>query len=216
MSHGEVGYEGASSAAIKHYRKDVGYHPTLNQEPKKTPLQARREWRDRDQAPGNKIARLRSVSVRSDDGRIVDTVDIRRPLKLEMEYDVLKAGHILVPNFHLYNEAGVCVFIVNDHDPAWMRTPRPPGRYLTRVGIPGNFLAEGHLFISAALSTMDPVEVHFDEKAAVVIEVRDSFDGDSARGDYKGPMPGFVRPLLQWETEVEGQSSPVRAASFSE
>src|SRR4030095_8640201 len=46
MNHGAMRYDGVSSAAIKQYRKDVGHNPTLNQEPKKTPLRALREWRD--------------------------------------------------------------------------------------------------------------------------------------------------------------------------
>src|SRR3712207_7464668 len=32
-------------------------------------------------------------------------------------------------------------------------------------------------------------------------QVVDSLDGDSARGDYAGPMPGVVRPLLRWTNE---------------
>jgi hypothetical protein len=28
----------------------------------------------------------------------------------------------------------------------------------------------------------------------------DSLEGGSARGDYAGPVPGPVRPLLKWET----------------
>jgi lipopolysaccharide transport system ATP-binding protein len=30
--------------------------------------------------------------------------------------------------------------------------------------------------------------------------VIDSLDGDSARGDYAGHMPGVIRPLLNWTT----------------
>ena len=29
----------------------------------------------------------------------------------------------------------------------------------------------------------------------------DSFDGDSARGDYMGDYPGVVRPMVDWTTE---------------
>jgi lipopolysaccharide transport system ATP-binding protein len=36
---------------------------------------------------------------------------------------------------------------------------------------------------------------------AVAFQVIDSLDGDSARGDYAGPFPGAVRPLLKWSTE---------------
>jgi hypothetical protein len=30
---------------------------------------------------------------------------------------------------------------------------------------------------------------------------------DSARGDYVGPIPGLVRPLLDWETEFREAGS---------
>jgi len=36
----------------------------------------------------------------------------------------------------------------------------------------------------------------------VAFQVLDIGEGQSARGDYRGPIPGAVRPLLNWETEV--------------
>ncbi len=62
-------------------------------------------------------------------------------------------------------------------------------------------LAEGGITVGAAVSTMDPVVVHFYEPDAVAFHMIDSLDGDSARGDYAGPMPGVVRPLLRWTTQ---------------
>jgi lipopolysaccharide transport system ATP-binding protein len=67
--------------------------------------------------------------------------------------------------------------------------------------VPGNFLAEGRYAVQVAVSTMNPVVVHACERDAVGFQVVDSLDGDSARGDYAGPMPGVVRPLLKWTTE---------------
>jgi lipopolysaccharide transport system ATP-binding protein len=43
--------------------------------------------------------------------------------------------------------------------------------------------------------------VHVHEREAVAFQVVDSLDGDSARGDYAGPMPGVVRPMVPWLTE---------------
>ena len=31
----------------------------------------------------------------------------------------------------------------------------------------------------------------------------DGLDGGSVRGDYGGPMPGVVRPMLRWETRCD-------------
>jgi len=160
-----------------------------------------REWPDLSKAPGNDIVRLRAVRVCTEDGQITDAVDIRQPVGIEMEFEVLKSGYMLVPNYHFFNEEGVYVFVVHGCDPAWRRKPRPVGRYVSTAWIPGNFLAEGSLIVGVAISTHDPVIVHFYERDAVAFQVIDSLDGDSARGDYTGPMPGVVRPLLRWTTQ---------------
>ena len=162
---------------------------------------AAREWPEPESAPGNEVARLCAVRVRDEEGRICDAADIRRPVGLEIEFEVRQSGHRLAPNFHVYNEEGVNVFISNDLDPEWRGRPRPAGRYTSTMWIPGNFLAEGTMIVGAALSTLDPVVVYFYERDAVAFQVIDSLDGDSVRGDYAGPYPGVVRPALRWTTE---------------
>lgn len=161
---------------------------------------AAREWPELEKAPGNEIVRLRGMRVKTEDGRISEAVDIRQPVGIEMEFEVLKDGHTLVPNYHVLNEEGVCVFIASDHDPQWFRRPRPAGTYASTAWIPGNYLSEGTLIVGAAISTMDPVTVHFFERDAVAFQVIDNLEGNSARGDYAGHIPGVVRPLLHWTT----------------
>jgi len=161
---------------------------------------AHRTWPDSAKAPGDAVARLRSVSVISDEGEYRATVDIRRPVILEMTYDVLKPGYAPVPNLHLYNEEGICVFVTGDADPEWHRKSKPAGRYVSRVTVPGNFLSEGTLVVDAAISTVDPTTVHAHEREAVAFHVIDSTDGDSVRGEYGGAIPGVVRPRLNWQT----------------
>lgn len=170
-------------------------------------ISAMREWELRD-APGDDIVRLRCVRVHSDQGVVAETFDIRCPIGIDLIFDVLKAGHVLSPNVHLFNEEGVNVFVVIDHDPAWRRRPRPVGRYTASVWIPGNYLAEGSLTVRAAITTLSTMNVHLDELDVVVFQVIDSMDGDSARGDYAGPHPGVVRPLLKWETVYE-KANPI-------
>jgi len=97
---------------------------------------------------------------------------------------------------------------VGDLSPEWRRRPRPVGRFVSTAWIPGNFLSEGSLIVQAAISTMDPVVVHFDERDAVAFQVIDSLDGDSARGDYAGSVPGVVRPLLRWTTRFDEDGTP--------
>lgn len=166
---------------------------------------AAREWPDPDSAPGNEIARLRAVRIRADDGRVCDAADIRRPIGVEMEFDVLQPGHVLVPNYHFFNEEGLYLFVTHELETRWRREPRPVGRYTSTVWIPGNFLAEGTLIVGAALSSYDPTPVvHFYERDVVAFQVIDSMDGDSARGDFGGAVPGVIRPTFKWTSGDAG------------
>jgi len=168
-----------------------------------------REWPDLKKAPGNDIVRLRAVRVCTKDRKIVDAVDIRQPVGIEIEFEVLKPGYVLVPNFHFFNQEGVNVFVASDQDPEWRQRPRPKGLFRSTAWIPGNFLSEGTLIVGAAISTMNPVIVHFHERDAVAFQVIDSLEGNSARGDFAGTIPGVVRPLLQWKTEFTLHSESV-------
>jgi lipopolysaccharide transport system ATP-binding protein len=159
-----------------------------------------REWPDLSQAPGNDVVRLRAVRVHTEDGRTSDVADIRKPVGIEMEYQVLKSGSVLTPNFWLVNEEGITVFLVIDQDPTWRKKPRPEGHYTSTAWIPGNFLSDGTLFVGASISTA-PFTTHFNERDVVAFQVIDSFEGDSARGDRVGRMPGVIRPLLDWTTQ---------------
>ena len=163
---------------------------------------AERTW-DADTGPGNETARLRSVRVRNRSGETVSTVNITDPVAIEMTYDVLKDGVVMAPNIHLFNDRGVCLFVTVDIEKEWKNTPRPVGSYTSTVWIPGNFLSEGSVIVRAALTTFRPMIVHFDEPDAVMFHVVESSEGETARGDYTGVMPGVVRPILKWETKAE-------------
>jgi lipopolysaccharide transport system ATP-binding protein len=128
-------------------------------------------------------------------------VDIRRAVRLEMTYRVATAGVVIVPNLHFYNGDGTCLFVSHDWAGGWRDRPRESGTYVSRMEIPGNFLAEGPVYVTVAATTYAPLSVHFVERDAVTFNVVDTADGDSARGDFTGPIPGAVRPMLEWETE---------------
>ena len=146
---------------------------------------------------------MRAVRVREQNGQSADIIDIREPVFVEMEYDVIKPGYKLLVHLQFYNDEGVHAFSAHDLDPDWRRRPRPAGRYTSMVEIPGNFLSEGTIFVGAGLETLDPVINQFyllDLVAFQVVETQDG--GDSARGDFAGNMGGIVRPLLKWSTKV--------------
>jgi lipopolysaccharide transport system ATP-binding protein len=164
-------------------------------------MMAQQEWPDAAVAPGNDIVRVRGMRLlRTEDGRTTDVVDIREPIAFEIKFEVLKPGHVLVPNIGLEKDDGFCVFVSLDRDPEWRRCPRPVGCFTSTVHIPGNFLADGRFVIGAGIITETPFKLHFDVNPGVAFQVVDSFDGDAARGDLAGQWPGVVRPLLKWSS----------------
>jgi lipopolysaccharide transport system ATP-binding protein len=188
LNKGEVAQEGAAHDVVRHYLHAGHILPCA-------------EWVDPAQAPGNDVVRMRAVRVKSESGEVVDLVDIRRPIQVEIEYDVLKPGHTLVPQFGFNTEEDVVAFVVNDRDCLWYKRPRPLGRYISTAWIPGNLLSEGTMVIGAGVISEDPWQTHCDVARAVGFRVVDPGTGDTARGDVTGHWPGVVRPLLRWNTQ---------------
>ena len=168
-------------------------------------ISAAKTWDDLDTAPGNNVVRLRNVRVCDENGMTVRTQDIRSPVGVEVAYDVLQPGHVLVPNYHFFNDEGLQLFVVQDVFSEWRRCPRPAGRYISTAWLPGNFLAEGRVTVDVAVSSHIPsTQIHVMKRHAVGFQVVDSHEGDSARGDFTGQLPGVVRPLAKWTTFRDG------------
>ena len=164
---------------------------------------AARKWDNAEDAPGNDVARLVSVCVKNKDGGISEAFDIREPMTVEMQYIVHEPGHIFLPNFHFFDAKGTEAFTTLDIDPQWRKKPRPTGRYTSTVEVPGNLFAEGLYSIRSALITTNPHSVICNIPNSMAFTVMDSLDGNSARGDYGGPLGGVQRPMLEWKTHHE-------------
>ncbi|WHZ21005.1 MAG: Teichoic acid export ATP-binding protein TagH [Nitrospira sp.] len=188
LHKGEVVQEGPAHDVVNQYLHAGHIQPAV-------------EWPDPAHAPGNDVVRLRAVRVRSEAGHVTDVVDIRKSVRVEIEYDILTPGQIIVAQFGFNTEEDIIAFIVNDRDPAWYRRPRPIGRYISTAWVPGNFLSEGMMVVGGGIFSEDPWHEHCDVPRAVGFRVIDPGTGDTARGDVTGRWEGVVRPLLKWTTE---------------
>lgn len=189
LHEGALTEDGNSGAVVSHYMKsDSG-------------TMGAQEWTDIKKAPGDRTVRLLAVRVRNHDGQICETVDIRQPITIEMQYDVLISGSVLRPWFIFWNDEGVCLFSTADTNTEHVEIPRPKGIYTSLVIIPNNFFAEGGITVAAGMATAGSLGNHFSENPAVAFQVVDTLDGDSARGKYGGPFAGVVRPKLNWTTK---------------
>lgn len=176
---------------------------------------ARREWEDQRNAPGDDVVRLKAIRVRTD-GRIEEEVPIGRPVEVEIEYWHISEDPKVRPcaNLHFYNEDGVCLFVTSDQDDVeWRQRPRETGIVKAICRIPGNFLAEGRVFVHAAVSTLNPTVIHVLERDAVAFQVVDRSTGEGVRGEYVADWPGVVRPRLDWTIDFEPEPVPSRGVS---
>ena len=186
LENGQIKADGPSSKVVaKYMTSDTG-------------VTSERKWNNSSKAPGKDIARLRAIRVKDENDAVLQYFDIRKPVIIEMEYEVLKSGYLLMPHHNLFNEEGVWVFTTHDTDPEWLSKRRPAGKYIGKTWIPGNLFSEGIIYVNACLFTLEPQTIQFSEKDIVSFHVVDSIDGDSARGDWAGPMRGAVRPMLKW------------------
>ena len=172
---------------------------------------AHRAWDTQATAPGDDVARLKSVQVRNDLGVVTEEIDIRRPAVVEVEYwHIGDDSARPTVTLHFVNEDGVVLFVSSDFaDRRWVETARQPGVVRAECEIPGNFRAEGRVLVTAALTTVSPPRLHAVERDAVSFHVVDRSDGDGVRGTYTSDWPGVVRPMLKWDV---GLADPVGTA----
>jgi lipopolysaccharide transport system ATP-binding protein len=160
-----------------------------------------RSWSD-ETAPGGLVARLRSVRVIDERGEGVETVDVRRPVGIEICWHTVVDGEVMRPQIMVANEQGVHAFNAMDTSASWLE-PCMAGEYRATAWIPGNLLNEGRMTVSVFVSTLAPEKTihHAAERDAVSFQVLDPVEGDSAKGVFVGQWHGAVRPLLDWDVE---------------
>jgi lipopolysaccharide transport system ATP-binding protein len=176
-----------STNAVNHYMNNEG-------------LISSQTWKDIDSAPGDQSVKLISIKALNQNYEPQNEFDIRKPINLQLEYNVLESGIALRPWIALFNDLGICVFAVTDTDISWTKKNRKSGKYLSEVTIPGNLLSEGGLSINVGMSSGTSVGDYFIVDGAIGFQITDPNKGDSARGHYGGSFPGVVRPKLDWHT----------------
>lgn len=200
LDGGRLVADGSTESVIRRYL-EIGSDSTT----------AQRTWADLASAPGDDVARLRSISVRHADGLPGDEFDVREPVIVEIEYERLDDDPELrtTASFMATDEAGVVLFVSADfvNRPAWER-PAARGLVRSRCTIPPNLLAEGRISLMVSVTSLSPAQViHAREDDAVAFSMVDRSQGDGVRGQYGGDWPGVVRPMLPWTVErVEGST----------
>jgi lipopolysaccharide transport system ATP-binding protein len=182
IDHGKLRERGPSRQVIEHY---INYGGSTA---------AQRSWGLAD-APGQEIARLRSVRLETPDGTISHSFSLISPIHFVVEFQVLKSGYRLNPVLRLKDRIGAIVFTSSNYeDSQWGKKAYDPGLYQVVCEIPGHILNEGAYHLDLML-----IREMRDEEALVNSAVNLLiYDNGETRGDYVGEWVGVVRPRCIW------------------
>lgn len=152
-------------------------------------------------APGNDRVRLLGLRLCDSTGNTRGDFEIQEAIFVEFEYEVLEDNRQISPGVSLMDAEGIMVFRSHATDDA-SYTLRSKGCYTSRLEIPGNFLNEGNLIITATLASYLPAyALHVNQKEALSCNIYDRGLPGGARGLFAGSIVGIVRPMLNWTTE---------------
>jgi ABC-type polysaccharide/polyol phosphate transport system ATPase subunit len=138
--------------------------------------------------PGDDVARLCSARLQVDGVGDLKTIDRNELISVEMRFEVLKPGYVLMPNFHVFLEDQY-VFVSSPPQISELA----PGIYNTTMSIPRGFLNVGFFVIGVALTSLSPLKIHFYVQHALRFHVAEK----TVAGVIKG-IPGPIRPSMEW------------------
>jgi lipopolysaccharide transport system ATP-binding protein len=191
LDEGGVVEDGDPSSVVTHYLHSTSYATG-----------AQISWPDDDTAPGDDLARLLAVRAIDEDGNPTETVDVREALGIEIRYRLLRPGPPVFAKIRVRDRRTDIAFNAMDVESHALDSSEP-GVYTSTAWIPGNLLNEGKTTVDVAICTLRAPKLH--QRAAryeaVLFNVFDPGDGNSARGRFTGQLSGVVRPLLEWSVE---------------
>jgi len=186
LNDGKLQFEGESEHAVASYLSS-GAH-----------FSGQRRWSIEEDAPGTDKIRLRAVRILNADHEPISNVDVRRPVYVEIEYDLLMP----LPNFRtafrlLASDGTVILTSAESSNSCWDESSRDPGTYNSRCEIPGNFLNTGQYSITVSCDIPFVQELFFVENC-LNFHVEQT---GSHSGRFAERWPGLICPKLEWQIE---------------
>lgn len=162
-------------------------------------------WNDVNTAPGNDVAKLKSVRVLSG-GMPVSQVNSDQEVWIEISYWNFAYDVKQVVEFKLKDSNGVIVLesfntpeASNYSDPLALVSLRP-GLYKSVCKIPANFLNETQYFVSVIIASLNPARAEVNVFDVLAFEVIDS--GTLRSPGLSGKWFGVIRTPLIWNTQL--------------
>jgi lipopolysaccharide transport system ATP-binding protein len=164
-----------------------------------------KRW-EQDDAPKSSRLRVREVSVQSssDSDEARGEMDIDRPIRIAVAFEVLEDNAIVTSSLRLKDESAVNILwstnatsMCQRPDPLYGK-PLSKGLYQTACTLPSNFLNDSRYFISIALGEKPgDAEIELDSVLSFVVH-----DTGAMRKEYAGNWSGpIIRPRLDWYSQ---------------
>jgi len=141
------------------------------------------------------VAYLLSVRLINKAGIKIESAYLDEEIGIECIYEIKENGFKPIPNIHVFNIRNEQVFVSHE---ALNERIFKIGKYKSTMWIPSNLLNDGRYIVGVAVSTHSPEQIHFFETEAIIFDVLE--DMDTRDIDYRGKIPGPIRPKLQWQT----------------
>jgi lipopolysaccharide transport system ATP-binding protein len=191
LDHGEVVTRGDVESVISQY-----FQKSLH-------LKSEMRW-DASQIPSNETIRFTGIRAHDQEKVTQNAFDIRRPIGIELEYEVLRPNVWFTPSVILKDMNNIVIFNSPlDANPDWDNAQIQKGSYHSVCWIPGNLLVEGIYSIRVVFSGFSRLlqkGIALDD--VISFTVYDPMEGDSVRGKITGNFSGIIRPKLEWESKL--------------
>jgi lipopolysaccharide transport system ATP-binding protein len=160
-------------------------------------------WNDIETAPGTDV-KARAIRIICD-GEVTSDVRIDREIVVELEYETLKPGVVLIPAIHLRDSHNGYVLVsgnmpsANTMPDPWFGKPHPAGHFRTRCVLPANLLNDVLYSVDVGISN-NRQQWMFNLQNALSFQVHET--GEMTAELTSGSWVGVVRPKLRWQTEL--------------
>ena len=150
-------------------------------------------WNSSSDTPDDIEVKIKCVRILSHDNKLSSIVDVDKPFKVEILYEIFRSIVDLSVTYHLYNSEGILLFESMDTDmPEWRGKTRQPGQYTARCTLNGHLLKPGRYYISVA-SFIERVKI-FEYIERVL-----TFDVSELGYSLNPGRKGIVTPVFEWD-----------------
>lgn len=160
------------------------------------------EW-DNENAPGDSSIKLRAVKVLDADNNVRNHFFSKSPIRIQIDFEIMKLDDLLVIGFDLTNEDGIILFRSYHHDGKQEDWPKLRlGKNSVFCEIPSGLLREGTYHLSPKIS-LHATKWIFDSDPLLSFEVELNHGISPYWSFYnKSNRPGIISLITPWKNTI--------------